>query len=100
MGRGRTERLADVEKTLEFIADWAHDCADGDTVFGFADIEARAREALGKARVIRLGPGDATTWPAFVRGYRLGEQNGRPMRWVYRGGIVALGLFALWRGLP
>lgn len=35
---------------LEFIADWAHDCADGDTVFGFADIEARARDALGRRR--------------------------------------------------
>ena len=42
----RTADPGGLREALAFIADWANDCADGDTFYGFADIEKRARAAL------------------------------------------------------
>lgn len=36
----------DPRAALDFIADWAHDCIDGDTRYGFDAIERMARAAL------------------------------------------------------
>lgn len=42
------DRVAELTDALEFIADWAHDCAGADDsgFYGFGEIEERANRAL------------------------------------------------------